>query len=119
METIEALKELAEKVSVDLATFDWTSPSWPFGLPAATAEAAYQGSLDAAKALHEAVLPGWIYAIHSEITGDMPKAAGVLLVPTKNRDVSDDECAEAEGDCLAHAWLLAIIRAKITELGPA
>ena len=65
------------------------------------AELAYHGSLDAAKALHDAVLPGWWFAIQ-------PTGANVgSLVP------HDGSLSMAANDNPARAWLLAIILALI------
>jgi hypothetical protein len=63
---------------------------------------AHLGSLDAAKALHEAVLPGWTFVIG-------PAAVHLW----RNEDYGDPFCAPYEGksDNPARAWLLAILRA--------
>ena len=63
---------------------------------------AYNGSLDAASALHEAVLPGWAFVIG-------PAAVHLW----RNEDYGDPFCAPYEGksDNPARAWLLAILRA--------
>ena len=62
----------------------------------------FNGSLDAAKALHEAVLPGWIYLIGSQI-------ASVSM--------SDHEDPRwwnvMHNGNPARAWLIAILRALI------
>lgn len=63
---------------------------------------AYRGSLDAAKALHEALLPNR-YWIISEFDG-----AWTAQIP-----VSDHKTYEATDEhSAARAWLLAILRAK-------
>ncbi len=66
--------------------------------------AAHDGSLDAAKALHEAVLPGWEWGRNAE-TGTMwvRRQIGWSAYFTT-------ECADP-----ARAWLIAIIRAKISK----
>jgi hypothetical protein len=60
MTRLEALKELAKKVEAG-ETLTIFGRSDPCGLGRARMHlvTAYQGSLDAALALHEAVLPGW------------------------------------------------------------
>jgi hypothetical protein len=64
------------------------------------AMSAYRGSLDAAKALHEATLPGWGWAIDWD--------GGVF--------VSDDDITRhAHSPHPARAWLLAIIEALIAQ----
>ena len=61
---------------------------------------AFNGSLDAAKALHDAVLPGWIYLIGSQI-------AGVSM-----SDHEDPRWWNMMHDGNpARGWLIAIIRA--------
>lgn len=70
---------------------------------------AFQGSLDAAKALHEALLPGW----HWSVSGDY---AAVM-----DHDGSDDFLGlkhfPASSPQPARAWLLAILRALAAEGG--
>lgn len=60
---------------------------------------AYKGSLDAAKALHEALLPGW-WATLRYSTRPLVTMGDV------------EEEFRAQDDDLARAWLLAILRAK-------
>ena len=69
---------------------------------------AYHGSLDAAKALHEAVLPGWWKTIWGG-----PDEMGVEVTKVDSRSRKKHF---AKGPCPARAWLLAIIKAKIAEL---
>lgn len=59
-----------------------------------------KGSLDAAKTLHESVLPRWCWSIED----------GVAAVW-----IEDDRMKMAKANESARAWLLAIIRALITE----
>ena len=116
MTQLTALKELAEKVEAgtapDYSMFrrgvrDWDGVGG--GVNRDHAWRAYTGSLDAAKALHEAVLPGW--------------GATVCLWPMDNEwqvavHSEDLQSGHEEADETnpARAWLLAIIRAKISEL---
>lgn len=106
---ISALKELAAKVEagewdhspngVARQVFPYKSASIDdLGL---TAVAAFNGSLDAAKALHDAVLPGFRWE----------GGSGGLF------DVWDDPAEPHKGRCdiPARAWLLAILRALIAE----
>jgi hypothetical protein len=65
---------------------------------------AYDGSLDAARALHEAVLPGWAYTIDVE-----PTLATAQVWEPFNDEW--DVAVEAKADTPARAWLLAILRA--------
>jgi hypothetical protein len=62
---------------------------------------AYCGSIDAAKALHDAVLPGWGYCV-KHFTNGQPRAA-VAHYPYSAQ--------YTEADSPARAWLLAILRA--------
>ena len=63
---------------------------------------AYNGSLDAAKALHEAVLPGWGYEICN--------GAEVTLRQYSKKIIFKNVCP-------ARAWLLAILEALIAQEG--
>lgn len=101
MTRLDALKALAEKVE---AGDFWSFVSWRaldyqfFDLGGK----AFDGSLDAAKALHEAVLPGAGYLIGNLsacVTHDDRRLGGYAVK-------SDDP---------ARAWLLAILRALIAQ----
>jgi predicted heme/steroid binding protein len=67
-------------------------------------EGAHHGSLDAAKALHEAVLPGWIYNIAPGFAHVIPP-----------HDNGDQEAHTGLSETLARAWLLAILEALIAK----
>ena len=67
---------------------------------AALAATAYHGSLDAAKALHEAVLPGWDWSVDN--LGRSPTCAAVY---------DGSKTISAFNPNPARAWLMAIIRA--------
>lgn len=60
---------------------------------------AYHGDLNAAKALHEALLPGWGYR-----TQDMGHPWACVA--------RADTVHESRGETAARAWLLAILRAR-------
>ena len=66
---------------------------------------AYNGFLDAAKALHEAVLPGWVWLIDCDEAEVKP-----------SWETTDGYDAEIEGRP-ARAWLLAILEALIAQEG--
>lgn len=73
------------------------------------AKRAYNGSLDAAKALHDALLPGWINRM--DLCG---QGAGVSVCHVELSDWETDFaiCVDnAPVDNPARAWLIAIIRA--------
>ena len=100
----EALAELIEKVGKGKApkyTPDYELALYPIkGMWAAyKAMDAYEGSLDAAKALHEAVLPGWWWkVIHPDPSYVQVGMPGIGVY-----------AAQSEGP--SRAWLLAILRA--------
>ena len=66
---------------------------------------AYNGSLDAAKALHEALLPGWGWML-----GD--KGTACVIAPDHLYEKGVRGNAVKSGLYPARAWLLAILRAK-------
>jgi len=69
---------------------------------------AYNGSLDAAKALHDAVLPVWRVS-HAWGSGDK----WVWNLTKSNPDQPDYSAGECENP--ARAWILAILEALISE----
>lgn len=62
---------------------------------------AHNGSLDAAKALHEALLPGWIF----DVTNDS------AFVMREINGLDNDHQYTGIHDTPARAWLLAILKA--------
>jgi hypothetical protein len=102
----QALLELRDKVREGTADdFGTIKPGWP--IFRGYAESAYAGSLDAAKALHEAVLPGWFPGISQNIHfGDW--YAWVQTKTLHHHATYRDP---------ARAWLLAILEALITKAG--
>lgn len=78
---------------------------------------AYHGSLDAAKALHDALLPGC--SQYSIITDPTCLCVKVAWWPN---GLSGEACWQGEGwseDIPARAWLLAILRAYRAQIGGA
>lgn len=67
--------------------------------------AAYNGSLDAALRLHEALLPGWVWE-----GGSFSNAMSVYPPFYPSEDF-DAPCYSGENANLPRAWLLAILRA--------
>ena len=104
MTRLDALKELAAKVEAgDVDTPDFSAMiSRP--LMQCKAGEAYRGSLDAALALHNAVLP---------LSHAIIETAGVAQV-SWDKDWKNLSDAEIEGQP-ARAWLLAILRALIAQ----
>jgi hypothetical protein len=66
-------------------------------------EAAYNGSLDAAKALHKAVLPEW----HWNVSKD---GVARIVIPSRLRPIPTVGKSDATP---ARAWLIAILKALI------
>ena len=93
-----ALQALLDRV--EAGTIDGMTPHCD--LPAMHVLGAYVGSLDAAKALHEAVMPGWQWG--RLFTGTM------WVEPPDN---ADGRYRGFRTDNPARAWLIAIIRAII------
>ena len=101
----EALSELIAKVE---AGHDWSQVSGTLTMHAlgmdhvAIFGKALDGSLDAAKALHEAVLPGW------SATVDM--LGGCDMFSECGDDEWEWRITETCADSPTRAWLLAILR---------
>lgn len=114
MTRIEALKELAAEVEAGMfrpafAGLERTAfPGMEGGnsLIRHHIRCAYHGSLDAAKALHDAMVPGWDIQI---TTYDDDTFEASVSHPRKV------ETYDGVSSCMARAWLLAIIRAMIAE----
>lgn len=96
MNKLEALKELEGKILED--KFAWRLRQ-DADLPETITYGAFEGSLDAAKALHEAVLSGCIWRL-------TPNRCVIM-------DVHGCLASVRNADNPARAWLLAIIRALI------
>jgi len=101
MTKLEALKELKAKVEAGGDVYGFGAIGSP--LLRGYAESAFNGSLDAALALHEAVLPEWGYKVKQTVNGQ-PSAA-VAKFPYGVDFVSAQHPARA--------WLLAILSALI------
>lgn len=114
MTRLEALKSLLAKVEAGEWDFRADAPVrqvFPYNSSSAddlglTARAAFEGSLDAAKALHEAVLPGWVYGINFDANEELYAFVG---------DAAHFETDEAYADTPARAWLIAILKALIAK----
>lgn len=108
MSKLEALKELEGKVVADLATAHNFAAVWPSenGYGKCTWHDAHKadgGSLDAAKALHEAVLPGWGWDANRQSVCVQDDKGHKFYGQKRSRET-------LEGGAL---WLLAIVRALI------
>ena len=102
-----ALQTLLERVDAG----DDQAPFWKVWLPenedgplAFVAQRAFNGSLDAAKALHEAVLPGWFPGVSQNIH------SGEWLAWVQDKVTHHFSRSGADP---ARSWLIAILRALI------
>jgi hypothetical protein len=112
MTRLEALKDLKANVEAGEWAGRPAAVLWPFGRimdnnwlhEYGLAFKAYEGSLDAALALHEAVLPGWKWCrfANSDSIGVISPAPG-------------HECWSYADPIPARAWLLAILTALISQ----
>jgi hypothetical protein len=105
MSKLEALRALHDAVKAGRACPDFC-PMWHSDGHCMEAEAAFSGSIDAAHALHRAVLPGWVWNVVMDgctVWRDYPE--------NPMDGVQDEYC---EGNP-ARAWLLAIISALIAQ----
>ena len=102
---IEAVEGGARAAVIDFYTpLDWADGSGDLGL---VARSAFNGSLDAAKALHDALLPGWV--ARPQIGG---AGAGVSVWHCTIEDWETGEEIHANNmPGPARAWLLAILKA--------
>jgi len=76
------------------------------GWPAHHAITAYRGSLDAALALHEALLPGWTWVAGGDALG-----AFAYVAETPEAEYQMDIGDEVRSENPARAWLLATLKA--------
>lgn len=116
----KALTDLLAKVEAGAWPEDWREVTRAISLRPddrhLLAQKAFNGSLDAAKALHEAVLPEWVVN-HLTIWGDFCR---IELCQTHLKDGgmwhgSNDLSIDAENRLPARAWLIAIIKALIAK----
>jgi len=68
---------------------------------------AFNGSLDAAKALHDAVLPGWHWSLYDD------NGIGIYEAQIEVHDWQGEPISGASKCNPARAWLIAILRALI------
>lgn len=101
--SIAALIEAVEAGTIARHDLDAFIPVLGLTTEANDALDAYRGSLDAAKALHEALLPGWFPGMSKNIHHGH-WYAWVQDKATKHFSAEDNDPARA--------WLLAILRAK-------
>ncbi|WP_407473511.1 hypothetical protein [Sulfitobacter sp. PM12] len=104
----EALEALRDKVKS--GEFDrWSVNGAPLTAPQkAFVTRAYHGSLDAAKALHDAVLPGWDWRAEENVNGYVSH-----IGPAREEFMPSIMAISFES--AARAWLLSILSALISE----
>ena len=103
-ELINAVEAGEPFANIDFYTpLDCLNDDFDLGL---TARSAYNGSLDAAKALHDALLPGWWYVIDHR----MCSVSDMFDGPFFSQDTHDSP---------TRAWLLAVLRAYRAKIGGA
>jgi len=110
MTDTQALRDLLVKVEAGAIRHSDLDAFIPvFGLTTIgnDAHSAYNGSLDAAKALHEAVLPGWEWLIGK---------SNAKIFPFN--DTHDVAGCYGMADTAARAWLICILRALIAQAPP-
>lgn len=105
-EHIEALDELiaaASEGTIAHSDLDAFIPSLGLTTQANDAHSAYKGSLDAAKALHEALLPGWVWKLESYDGFSLAWVGppSEMLLREHETDINNP----------ARAWLIAILKA--------
>jgi hypothetical protein len=101
----DSLVELLAKVEAGNFKWNaWADPPLDRALMGKV-EDSYYGSLDAAKALHEAVLQGWAWSLYEEDSGEF------LSIVSKGYNVKIYE--EEWHTDPARAWLIAILKALI------
>tara|TARA_X000001316_G_scaffold12129_2_gene5698 strand:- start:1398 stop:1754 length:357 start_codon:yes stop_codon:yes gene_type:complete len=110
----DALKELLAKVEAGSCENDG-SMHRSFGDNWTHCFDAYHGSLDAAKALHEAVLVGWTVRLNAFTPhGKSAPYVHVFKMRMKQSDPTISANSSGyQGDNPARAWLIAIIKALI------
>lgn len=113
LEKVEAGKGLVSDVVFDAFSKDGGSVD----ISSLQVLPAYNGSLDAAKALHEAVLPGWTVRLCA-FTPHGKSAPHVHVF--RMRQAHDDpsmggNSAGYSGDNPARAWLIAVLKALIAK----
>lgn len=84
-------------------------------VPAIETWRAYNGSLDAAKALHDSLLPGWTMDQMNEWHGIEGRTAGWGVNLLRLSEPRMRTHGGGIGMTPARAWLLAILKAKLAE----
>lgn len=110
---MSALDKLIEAVEAGTADHSDFAAMFPYPICDHAGEA-HHGSLDAALALHEALLPGWSKLLHGGHHGVADYGMQVEKVQRDNTRIRGNGLASTP----ARAWLLAILRAYRTQQEP-
>jgi hypothetical protein len=105
----QALQDLLAKIEAGEAVINDFVSAFQDGFAAHSAFIVYGGSLDAAKALHEAVLPGWWVQHLGQVRGGWR-----VRLETQGKSIPEG-MFNLHMDNPARAWLVAIIKALIEE----
>lgn len=122
-----ALDKLIEAVeagtagAVDFCAAFPSSMKYEDSISALDAALAYKGSLDAALALHEALLPGWTVRLcaFTPHGNSAPHVHVFKMRQTEDDPIMSGNSSGYSGDTPARAWLLAILRAYRSTQGEA
>lgn len=119
MTRADALKDALTKVEAEtarsadfMAAFPQRHEHWDEDC-AAHAQSAYLGSLDAAKALHEAVLPGWRLSISQPEIPEIGITFTAIVWPSERGTREHYFRPYAESETPTRSWLIAILKALI------
>ena len=106
---LNAMNKLVEAVEVGDEDVNWFPISGHSAAKWGYCQRAHEGSLDAALALHEALLPGWKYSLSNDLLqhGGPCEPAAVW----KGMDCYSGGFADETIIRPARAWLLAVLRA--------
>lgn len=115
MTDLEKLIESVEAGIIPRSDLDAFIPLFGLSVNANNALDAYRGSLDAAKALHDALLPGWAVEISCKPFGIKPHQ-WFCRISDDHTGWGNGKYFNAAKECPARAWLLAILKAhKVIE----
>lgn len=106
--SIAALIEAVEAGTIPRHDLDAFIPAFGLTTEANNALDAYKGSLDAAMALHDALLPGWVA---KPVCGGAGAGVTKWHCEIEEWDTGDTFSGDNQPSP-ARAWLLAILRAK-------
>ena len=113
MTRLEALKELL--ADIEAGNPDWCGDQCFDEEHRYDLLEAWRGSLDAAKALHEALLPGWPWRIRSEMDTEYVVVQAPVVCAETDEVIGPAYSHLATDGKIARAWLMAILSALIAQ----